>query len=422
MVSVISEVKQTMAFEESGGVRWLKKAEFIHHMQTMEGRGEEDAASEFDRMIKNPAVKKMTHAGDDMRVPVLKPPETTAIRRREISASVRTATTVESKAQAEAAMASLAEVGDGASALHHPVFHEMSSMLRPGAVAGMSSGQPLLLEKLAPPPAASVVPDDVFLSAAPPVKRALGARISDLGDDLADAASKQKCKKTGGALLAGVTGELRSARERGMTSCKALWANFGKAGQNVAKQFLAEKKTLADSDAVSSDDIAAAKKYEEALAAVRKEETQIKVWTLDNAESGLNRLVNLADELEQLTSHLKPALEKLADIKAAKRKAATSAANEAAKARARLCAPYKGDAPEPMLRFLYEVGALGQQTFSDRIDKVAADESVFGALRLAHFPKKADADSNGVGARVQSVLDKISEQRLQAAEKKQKPV
>ena len=39
MVSVITEVKQTLAFEESGGVRWLKRAEFIHHMSAMESRG-----------------------------------------------------------------------------------------------------------------------------------------------------------------------------------------------------------------------------------------------------------------------------------------------------------------------------------------------------------------------------------------------
>ena len=147
----------------------------------------------------------------------------------------------------------------------------------------------------------------------------------------------------------------------------------------------------------------------------KKQEGLIKLWTLDTAASGTNQLAQLADTLETLTLRLKPALEKLAEVKSQKRKAATTAANEAAKARARVVAPYKGNAPDVLLRFLYDQKALGQQNFINRIDAVTPDESVFDPSRPAHFAKSAD--SKGAGSRVQSLPEKITEARLRQAEK-----
>ena len=227
----VTALEQTVGVEESGGLLWLKRKQWIAFHKQWEQASDADAGAYFDKRMKDPAVSKMTLPGDEARLPVADIPRTTAYRKREMRAAVVTTQTIESQAQADDAMAELASVGSGAASLTSPLFGNFAAHLRPGVAAGSVSGQPMMMDAVAPPPTGMVIPESAFEGPVPAKKRPLAERISDPEDPMVPASMK----KRRGA-LSGVTGSLLTLRKRGLAATKDIWETYGKAGRNVAKK------------------------------------------------------------------------------------------------------------------------------------------------------------------------------------------
>ena len=105
--------------------------------------------------------------GKQGRTPAMSTPKTCLFVGREHSKSMVSSASIESAAQAQVSLASLANVGTGASAFGPAIFGEFAANLRPGAVAGCSSGQVLAPIKAAAPGDSELFRESAFDGPAP---------------------------------------------------------------------------------------------------------------------------------------------------------------------------------------------------------------------------------------------------------------
>ena len=431
---------QVLGVEDRGGVKWLKESEFLTRMVNKERMTEEEAKALWDKKASESGVMQIP--GDDVRVPVIKAPETSAYRKRELANTVTTQVSIDSQAQADDAMRQLANVGVGMSSLNNPLFSDMTAALRPGVAAGSSSGQPIPLGSLQAPPAGMVVPASNFEGLAPKAKRSLASQISE---PLEEVGAPTKKRKGGSAALSGVTGQLLKLRQHGLDASSRLWDQYGKQGKNVARQVEACARSAGQE--LSKDVAKAVENYVAGIAAAKQVGQQVKKWTADDANDNLLQLASLAESLERDHKTITAAM---ADIKVGQEKARkelTKQRYEATKVRTRHLSAYKGSAPDVLVRFLYDHGALVSSTASavektnvddetqpesqevrdqplcelaSRCPVVTPGETEFHAHTPALFPApdaSVTAADNDVGEKVRSVLEHIGMERIMAAEK-----
>ena len=427
----LTSLSQTFGVQESGGVMWLKRSEFVAHHCRVENMDADKAGQLFDEKLADPAVVKMETPGDEARVPVMDIPRTTVYRKRELTKTVSGQLTIESQAQADDATRQMASVGVGAQSLSSPVFGELTAALRPGVAVGSSSGQPLPMGSLAAPPTAMVVPPTAFEGTVPKARRSLAAQISEPDEESGPPSKK---RRAGGAALAGVTGQLLNLRQRGLDASARLWNEYGKVGKNVARQVEASARSSNTKLPQALEDLVNNYNYRATRAKTLGQ--QVKTWTLATAQRNLDELAALAEELEGQRTALTEALHELQDAKAAGRKQSAKARNEANRARTRHTAGYKGLVPECLLRYLYEEGALVIRDDRDADPEqdsqvetgpvntslenkwpgvVSSKETSFNASQPALF--RPGFETSSVGDTIWGIVDGIGQKRIQAGEK-----
>ena len=434
--TTLTSLTQTVGVEETGGVTWMKKSEFIRHQVSNDEATVEDAEAIWASKASEPGVMNMP--GDEVRVPVMKMPETVVYRKREFSKTVTSSASLESQGQANDAVRQLSGVGTGMAALSGPMFGDMTNVLRPGVAVGSNTGQVLPLAPLQAPPTQLVVPKDAFDGPVPKAKRTLGATLSCPDDELDEGPVKKR--RVGGSALSGVTGDLLKFRQTGLDMCAKLWDMFGKQGKNIAKQL--EASTRISGNQLSDDVQGTVQAYMASLARVKELERGVKKWTQDNAEASVDELSGIADSLEAGHKLLTLAHEDDKARREKDRKEAAKVRNEANKQRAKLTSAYKGSAPDALVRFLFDKGGLvakgtsgpvGGEAASraaggagaatdklvDRWPVVTVDESAFDQDRPAFFPapcSPAEEEKACVGQQIRDLVKHIGQARVNAAE------
>ena len=214
--NLLVTLSQTVGVEESNGLLWLKRAQWIAFHKLWEATPEEVAAADFDKRAASKNTEKMQLPGDEPRIAVMDIPKTKAFRKREFTNAVSSSVSVSTQKQATAALGQMAQVGVGPGSLNANMFGQFADHLRPGVAAGSASGQLLLLDSTAAPKRDMVIPDEAFEGPVP--KRALSAQMSDPQD----AGKTKKARRAGKAALSGVTGQLYEMRQRGLSASEAI--------------------------------------------------------------------------------------------------------------------------------------------------------------------------------------------------------
>ena len=419
----VSEVKQSLGAREVSGVLWLNRLQFIKHQGDL-GTPRDEAAAVFDKRVADASVTKMRRDGDEVRIGVMDIPRTEVYRARECSQSIRGHQGIESRLQADDAVSKMAEVGVGANSVSSPLFGDLTDVFRAGNTVGSTTGQPLAPASAHAPPCNLVIPAAAFEGPVP--KRKLSESISDPQEEVV-ATNK---KKLAGP-LAGVTGDLLHFRQRGLDTASKIWEYWGKAGKNRARLLLAADKR----GEVDQDTSLAIKSYSDTLAASKTAKEEVKHWILINAESKLSALNTMCETLERLGEKLDSALATLVNTREVKRKAEAKARVEAAKERCRLTAVFKGKAPENILRYLYDKGALvvtsdsasgGEGDESQEVGSVAsvelasnwptvgADWTSFDHLSPTFFPPGV-GKGDSVAAKVRKIPEALGTARIMQA-------
>ena len=422
---LISEVKQTMGVQEVSAVLWLNKLQFIKHHADLGGPSREEAAALFDQRVRDPTVTKMNREGDEVRIGLMDIPRTEVYRSRETSEAIRGQVVIESKAQADDAVRKMSEVGVGAKSVSSPMFGDLSDAFRAGNTVGSSTGQPLPLGSVKPPPCNLVIPPSTFDGPAP--RRSLSAAISDPQDDVL---ATHKKRRTGP--LAGVTGDLLEFRQQGLDTFARIWDIWGKGSNNRARALL-----LADKRGELSEDVSRAlKTYSDTLARARTAQASIKNWVLANAQNNLEELAAMATDLEELGEKLDKAHELMVTSRESTRKALAKKRADDAKERSRLTAVFKGKAPENILRYLYDKGALvatsdtsgGLDSMEDSQEtgnavavelasnwpRVGGEDTSFDHEMPAFFPP-CSGKGDSVAARVRQIPQALGHERIAKA-------
>ena len=436
VVKALATLTQTVRVREIGGVMWMSKPEFIHHHISTQGITPDAAASKWDEMLSDDSVSKTQVAGEEPRIAVRQMPRTEVVRERSFSKSIEVSGSIESQTQADAAVGQLAKVGAGPACISSPMFSDMASVFRPGAAAGSSSGQPLVLNATAAPPTAAIVPPSAFEGSVARVKRVLTPTPSNPDPDGQDDSAASKSKQPRCSALQGIAGDLLECRQRGIQMSKAIWDVFGKSGKNIAK---AVSKSIGQSESdLAPQEQAILDRYEAHLLQAKALGASVKTWTLENAADNVNTLVGITHDLDDMRGQLTELLEMLRARALERRKAQASSRNELCKARSRVTSVYKGSVSDVVLRYLYEAGAfrdqvgtvsegsvgpLAQGPWVDRCNVVVSGEASFKPGDPALFPPAtADAAIADVLRRVQSIAASLGQQRLATAVQQLKTV
>ena len=428
---MLTVLVQSLGVVEQGGAIWLKKNAFIKHQIDEEGMERPDAEALWATKSREPSAMNMP--GDETRVAVMKAPETVVYRKREWSKQISSKVSIDSQSQASEAVRDVSNVGVGMAALSGPMFGDMTNVLRPGVAAGSNTGQVLPLTALQAPPSQLVVPSDAFDGPVPKAKRTLGPTASCPDEEPEDISRPRR----GGAALAGVTGGLLQLRKDGLEACSRLWETFGKQGKNVAKQLEARMRSAGGRD-LPADVRETITAYTASLARVKEVEKNIKTWTQETAVGQLQELQGIAETLE--AGHVLLCEASAADKvkKEQDRKNAARTRNETNKKRARLTSVYKGSAPDTLIRFLFEKGAL-VNTASAASDQegdgsdneggshgrleyrwpvVTIQDSDFRHDRPAFFPVPSvgDEEKDCIAKQLRGLVGHLGEKRVVSAE------
>ena len=417
--TLLTTLEQTVGVEESGGLLWLKRSQWVAFHKLWEAMDEEAAARDFDRRAKHVNTVKMQLPGDEPRISVMDIPRTTAFRKREFSVAVGGQQRIDSKEEADDALQKLASVGVGAETLSTKMFGQFAGHLRPGVAAGSSSGQLMPMDETAAPVTAMVIPDSHFEGPAP--KRKLSEKISDPDEPLGQPKKTKRCKSA----LSGVTGELRALRSRGIEASQSIWEKFGKAGKNVAKKLVASAKSGKVPLSPAEEDLV--NTYEKTLASAKAVEKEVSGWTLDSAASKLEECANFATILEECYAHLTKCIGQLVERKDERRKVTNQLRADEQKLRAARTKDYRTGVPWNLLHYLYDQNALvvrpqigqpgvaEQETtkLTDRFAVVSSGEVGLKEDTPVYFP----VAESGVGQQVQELPLHIGAERVASATK-----
>ena len=354
ITQLFTTIRQRVEVEESGGVVWLDRDEYAHHMHQTKGKPRSEGEQEFDRKVMDARVTKMHRDGDEVRLPVMEPPRTRVKRSREFSKSLTSAeASIESAQQAEAALADLASVGTGGASIGHEMFGDFAYMLQPSGVVGSTTGQHLPVADRAPPTVGSLGVLSVFDGFAPAVPAGPDDQL------LASQQGQRKGKRGPQAKgLSDCTGPLREARARGFAKAAELQHDF--VGKNDAAKKLAralERASCDGEDGSVPGDVGQLCADYDALVKELLEATKgIPSWTLGTAQDSLANLERLGQLLGQSHGVLTETHETWSAARVAARHAAGMASKAKQKDMRASLQVYKTSVPKPALQFAWGKG------------------------------------------------------------------
>ena len=352
ITQLFTTIKQSVAVEECGGVVWLDRDEYAHHMKRTKGQPRNEGQQDFDKKVADARVTKMHRDGDAVRVPVMEPPRTLVKRTREFSKSLTSAeASIESAQQMEAALTDLASVGTGGASIGHEMFGDFAYMAQPSGVVGSSTGQHLPAADRAPPTIGSLGVLSIFDSFAPAVPAGPDEQHMASAGQLPGQRKHKRGPQAKG--LADCTGPLRTARERGLAKAAELQHEY--LGKNDASKKLIRALERANCNKGAGVGQLCAD-YDALVTQLTEAVKGIPNWTLGTAQASFDNLERLGQLLSQAHGLLTESHETWNKERAAARHASAVASKAKAKDMRASLQVFRNSAPHPALLLAWGKG------------------------------------------------------------------
>ena len=322
---MVKEVAQFVTVKTVGGTKWLTRSAWAKYMVKHYDLDYEAQLKKFDEMANDPTKTKMKVAGDQIRLPVMKAPETVVEHGRTVGVSVSSSSRVNSVNEMKAAMTDMANIGRDASAMSTADFGETAAVFRPGAIDGHQSGQPVPFEGFKTPAPIAAVADEAEFEGLMKRHQCTEAELAQAEQQPA----KKRRTTTGKARpgLGAVTGQLLDLRTEGYERLDNLLANYSKAKANTAKKVKDKFAKGPANEKVNK----LVNQYEVAVQEANNLKESVQTWTVFNGKDKLLQVHKLEDELANLQTELLQVLEEKAAQFRALRKANLEKLSEANK-------------------------------------------------------------------------------------------
>ena len=288
---------------------------------------------------------------------------------------------VDSQQQLQAAMASLGQVGQHASALQGMAFNGFQSSFGPGGAAGrvgsmVAHGQ----ATFAAPASASIAAEDQFMPMAPPAP----------GRNLHAVSSDPDPKRARKGVAAGSTGELAVKRQQGQAMIQDLQVRFLQAKVHGGKLMQASYKGK-QMPANAKDLVSAHGQLVDRLNTAKK---GLASWTMSTADTELQKIGQLDKDFATTSASISSHRSALVTRAAAERGTANAESLRLTRERTARCKIYRdGLTPANLCRWLHDQGGLFTEPMSPA--EVSVEQDALRAAPKSTFSIWQSDDADG---------------------------